>query len=205
MRLSALFFAFAAAAAPLGVSAQVRWPADQETCQLVPGKPVPVPQCRSVTPVLTSDSVGPVHPGMRVGDLLRVCPRAYLGWHWEEGIPEPGAVVRLGRVLALALLQDTTGPKAVVYRILIADSNAKTVEGIGPHSRLGDMIKAWGVPKLGAAECALYASFETRPHLSWIMEFPSKWDCGRLERFVTDSSPDHLSPDLRAGIAILAR
>jgi|SRR5690349_22375853 len=205
MRLTAVTLFLLASTFPLGAVAQARWPADQDAYQLVPGKPAPAPACRLVTPIVTTDSLGPVRPGMRLRDLLRACPRAYLGWHWEEGIPEPTAAVRLGSVLAFAILQDTAAAKAVVYRVLIADSSARTVEGIGPGSRLSEMIRAWGLPKLGAAECSLYAWFDARPHLSWIMEFPSKWDCGRLERFVADSTADHLPSELRAGMAILGR
>jgi hypothetical protein len=140
---------------------------------------------------------------MTLAELLRACPEPYYGWRIEEGIPEPGVAVRLGQVLALIILRDTVGSKAVAYRILVADTTARTPDGLGPGSRLSDMIAAWGPPKLDAAECSLYAWFPTRAHLSWIMEFPRGWDCSRLESFVTDSAPGRLPGDLRAGFAIL--
>src|SRR2546425_8704059 len=117
---------------------QGRWPADEFARQLVPGKPVPAEPCRAETPALTSDSLGPLRPGMTLAELLRACPRPYYGWHIEEGIPEPGIAVRLGRVLALVILRDTVGSKAVAYRILIADSAARTPDGLGPGSRLAE-------------------------------------------------------------------
>ncbi len=190
---------------PLRTSAQGRWPANQDANQLVPGKAVPAPPCRASAPILTSDSLGPLHPGMSLEAVLRACPRAYFGWHWEEGIPEPALAIPLGRSVALAMLQDTAGPKAVVYRILVADSGVRTKEGIGPGSSLRYMTAAWGLAKMGAAECALYVWFDSLPHLSWIMEFPPNWDCSRLENFVADSSSAKLPPDLRAGIGILAK
>ena len=190
---------------PLRTSAQRRWPVDQDANQLVPGKTVPAPPCRASVPILTSDSLGPLHPGMSLEAVLRACPRAYFGWHWEEGIPEPALAIPLGRSVALAMLKDTIGPKAVVYRILVADSGVRTKEGIGPGSRLRSMTAVWGLPKMGAAECALYVWFDSQPHISWIMQFPPNWDCSRLENFVADSSSAKLPLDLRAGIGILAK
>ena len=190
---------------PLVLGGQSRWPSDQLAHQLVPGNPAPAPSCRSVTPVLATDSLGPLRPGMSLSDLLHACPRAYLGWHFEEGIAEPAAAVRLGRVLAFAMLEDTSGTKARVYRIMTADTNARTSDGLGPGSLVHEMIAAWGTPKLGAAECALYASWPARPYVSWILEFPRTWDCSRLEAFVVDSVPTHLPRDLRAGIAIVGK
>jgi len=191
--------------APPSLRAQSRWPADQFAHQLVPGRPAPAPSCRSVTPVLAADSLGPLRPGMSLSQLLHACPHAYLGWHFEEGIAEPAAAVRLGKVLALAILEDTSGIKARIYRIMTADTSAKTPDGIGPGSLVHQMIAAWGRPKLGAAECALYSSWPAHPHLSWILEFPRAWDCSRLEAFVVDSAPEHLPRDLRAGIVILGK
>jgi len=191
---------------PLSLAAgQGRWPADQFSSQLVPGKVLPAESCRTTTPALTSDSLGPLRPGMTLAELLRACPRPYYGWHFEEGIAEPGLAIRLGRVLALTMLRDTLGSKAVAYRILIADTSARTIEGLGPGSRLTEMIAAWGPPHIDAAECSLYAWFSTRAHLSWIMEFPRGWDCSHLERFVTDSAPSRLPGTLRAGLAILSQ
>src|SRR2546422_6197482 len=120
--------------APPSLRAQSRWPADQFAHQLVPGRPAPAPSCRAVTPVLAGDSLGPLHPGMSLSQLLRACPHVYLGWHFEEGIAEPAAAVRLGKVLALAILEDTSGIKARIYRIMTADTSAKTPDGIGPGS-----------------------------------------------------------------------
>jgi hypothetical protein len=113
--------------------------------------------------------------------------------------------VRLGKVLAFAMLEDTSGVKARIYRIMTADTSAKTPDGLGPGSLVQQMIAAWGTPTLGAAECALYASWPARSHLSWIVEFPRAWDCSRLEAFVVDSAPDHLPGELRVGIAILGK
>jgi hypothetical protein len=185
--------------------AQRGWPADQETNQLVPGKQVATTPCREATPMLTSDSLGPLRPGMTLRQVLAACPDPFYGWHWEEGIPEPVLAIRLGSSLVLAALTDTAGPKAVVYRILIADSTIKTRDGLGPQSQLKDMIHRWGTPQMGAAECALYVWFDALPHISWITNFPSGWDCEKLEAFVDDSSAARLPGDLRVGLGILAK
>jgi hypothetical protein len=128
-----------------------------------------------------------------------------LGWHFEEGIAEPAVAVRLGKVLAFAMLEDTSGIKARIYRIMTADTSAKTADGLGPGSFVQQMIAHWGTPKLGSAECALYASWPAHSHVSWIVQFPRAWDCSRLETFVVDSAPVHLPRDLRVGIAILGK
>jgi hypothetical protein len=190
---------------PCASHGQSRWPVDQFAHQLVPGKPAPAPSCGSVTPVLGPDSLGPLRPGISLAQLLHSCARAYLGWHFEEGIAEPGAAVRLGKVLAFAMFEDTSGAKAHVYRIMTADSSARTSDGFGPGSLVHQMINAWGTPKLGVAECALYASWPKQSHVSWILAFPHTWDCSRLEAFVADSAPAHLPRDLRAGIAIVGK
>ena len=103
------------------------------------------------------------------------------------------------------MLEDTAGIKARIYRIMTADTTARTSDGFGPGSLIHKMIAAWGTPTLGAAECALYASWPRRSHISWIVEYPQNWDCTKLERFVVDSAPNHLPASLRAGIAILAK
>jgi hypothetical protein len=185
--------------------AQQGWPTDQEANQLVPGKEVPTSPCRATPPLLTTDSLGPLRPGMTLRQILTACPSAYYGWHWEEGIPEPALAIRLGSSIVLAALTDTAGPKAAVYRILLADSTIKTREGIGPNSQIKDMIASWGTPRMGVAECSLYVWFDARPHISWITYFPQGWDCDRLERFVADSSATHLPRDLRVGLGILAK
>jgi len=184
---------------------QGHWPVDQDANQLVPGKSVPTAACRASAPVLTSDSLGPLRPGMSLPEVLHSCPRAYFGWRWEEGLPEPAVAIRLGWAVAFAIFKDTAGPKALVYRILISDSAVKTKEGIGPGSTLRAMMANWGTPRMGAAECSLYVWFDARPHISWIMQFPRNWDCSKLEDFVADSAASHLPPDLQAGIGILAQ
>src|SRR6266702_6043067 len=64
-----------------------RWPADSGN-QLVPlmvGNAAArgaVPECTPLTPVVTQDSIGPVHPGERLQDLYQRCPPLLYGWDW---------------------------------------------------------------------------------------------------------------------------
>ena len=187
------------------VSAQRRWPMDLFAGQINILHPPAAPTCRRNTPQLTSDSIGPLRPGMPLRDLLRRCPRVTFGWHLEEGNAEPAVAVRLGRIVAEAILEDTIPPKDRIYRILVADSALRTADGIGPGSHVLDAPRAWGTPHFGAAECSLYVWFDRVAHVSWIAEFPRDWDCTMLDRFATDSTNRRIPSQLRLGLAILGR
>jgi len=161
-----------------------RWLADPEMNNGVSlGHAQSAPRCGAKTPTLTAGSLGPLKPGQPLRDLETRCPNLRYGWYWNEGMPTPVALLRLGDAAVMVELSDSTD-SGTIERITTA-SPVRTGDGFGPGSRLSAMITAWGKPTFGVGECALYVQFPSRRGLSFSIEVPDNWDClasGRVER-----------------------
>src|SRR5438552_16806618 len=120
------------ASAPL--SAQSRWPTkagdDPKDLGAV------TPQCRSRTPLITSDSIGPFSLHQTLREIERACPRLQYGWGWSMG---NGPLVRatLGEIAVQIDIRDTL-PSSAVYQISTDGPEARTADGFGPGSTLSD-------------------------------------------------------------------
>ena len=94
---------------PASVRVLALWPPDTanqigpELIASAPELQSMLPACSKITPVITSDSVGPFRVGVTVSDILRGCGEIYRGWDWGyEGVPEPVMAVRLGEAVVIA-------------------------------------------------------------------------------------------------------
>ncbi len=184
--LASSFLLALVATVPLTAQAgSSRWPDPDKAPQLQAlnerrASNFPIPRCRDNTPILTHDSIGPIRAGQAVRDLLRQCPRLFFGWYWEEGIPNPGFAVWLGKALVIATMTDST----TNARVVVAQTSSRTVRtsnGIGPGTLLRNAETTWGKGALDEAECQLTVSFHSQPGLAWIVTIPSHWECGKAE------------------------
>ena len=186
---SVLLFAFVVAVVSLPCHAQQRWPRDKDRYQVGTYPSDSVPQCRTAAPVLTADSLGPVRPLQRLAELERICPRLRYAWEWgHEGIPTPAVLLRLGEAVVEVEFPDTV-PSSPAYRIRLDNPIVKTADGFGPGSELEAMARAWGAPRFGVGECVLYASFESRPGLSFRVRVPESWQCGDVNEVERGKAP----------------
>jgi len=141
-----------------------------------------VPVCTPETPRFTKASVGPLRAGQTVQEILRQCPRLGFRWDWgDEGIPEPVADVRLGKMKVTIAFKDTS-LTSIATRIWSEDNVARTPEGIGPGVALSQAIQRYGVPTLYAVECVLWADFPKAKGLGWRLR-TGIGDCVRLNDF----------------------
>src|SRR5688572_15499339 len=109
--------------------AQTRWPIDRDRHQVSAVIVDSVPQCRPAAPVITADSLGPLHPHQLLAALERACPRLKYTWEWgDEGIPTPVTLVRLGGALVEVEFNDTV-PNALAMRLRLLSAGAETTEG----------------------------------------------------------------------------
>lgn len=144
------------------------------------------PLCSSKTPLLTTNSLGPVRPGQTLAELENICPSLHYGKYWSEGMATPAVLLRLGEAsLMIEFSDDTPNDQSKIWRVT-TDSPVRTTDGFGPGSLLSDMIRAWGKPSFGVGEVELFAWFSTRKGLSFRVDLPDteSWDCfamGQLE------------------------
>ena len=185
-RTATLVFGVLLAVTVAELACQSPWPRD--TLQVA--RP-PAPSCMAETPRFGKNSVGPLRAGQTVQEILRHCPRLAFGWDWgDEGIPEPVADVRLGRMKVTIAFRDTLRT-SVATRIWSEDSSARTAEGIGPGILLSRAIDAYGVPTLYAVECVLWAEFPKAKGLGWRLR-TGLGDCVRLNDFDGTQKADSL-------------
>jgi hypothetical protein len=169
----------AAQTAPVAIA----WPPDPVSNQAPEsaGVPTGVVQCSSRTPLLTSDSVGAVRAGQPLSELVSRCPYALPRWRFDEGIPEPVLIVKLGTTVVFAVLDDTL-PASEVYRAIVVDPGARTSAGVHPGMTLAQVAAIYGLPsEMGTAECFLYATFTQEPGIGWRLDLPGEVDCAKVE------------------------
>lgn len=198
---------------PLGLAAMLvfaacssadAWPEDREANQLQvirfrngEGRPgsTQVPQCRESAPSMTPDSVGPVRAGQTLKELRRACPELLRGWDWgDEGVPAPAVAVRLGDAVVTAEL-DSTLAASRVRAVTVEHGSARTPEGFGPGSTLGEMARAWGAPRLIEGECVIEAVFPGREGLVWRLSIPGRPDCAQVGEIARANAADRLPPE----------
>ena len=185
------------AAVSFRCTGQSRWPADKDAHQAATYVPDSIPQCLAATPVLTSDSLGPLRPGQTLAEVERRCGHLRYGWEWgNEGIPTPAVLVRLGEARVEVEFPDTV-PSAKNNRIRTESPVVRTTEGFGVGSQIQDMTRAWGAASYGAEECVLYVWFKNRPGLSFRVRVPEAWQCADVH-----AAERGRTPKLPAGTTI---
>jgi len=171
------FSGFLVAAVSLRCTGQSRWPADKDSHQASAYVADSIPQCLAAVPVITRDSLGPLHPGQPLADLERHCGQLRYAWEWgNEGIATPAVLLRFGDAAVEVEFPDTL-PTAKTYRIRTESPAVRTVEGFGVGSQIQGMTRAWGAPTYGSGECVLYVWFKSRPGLSFRVRVPEAWEC----------------------------
>jgi hypothetical protein len=159
----------------------VVWPADEMEYQIsnLSEQRAALRPCREQVPLLTSDSVGPLHAGMSVEEAAAACPDHIVGWDWgDEGMPEPAMLVGLGSSTA-KLIFEGTEPFRATYAVTVTDGSAfRTKAGVGPGSSFAELTEAYGEPEVvEEGECVLWAIFQPEDQLSWKIRLPDMIDC----------------------------
>ena len=159
----------------MSVSADKRWPQDQlvNQLQLLPLVEIAIiPTCRTATPVVTIDSIGPLSMDLTVSELLEVCDNAIFGWyHVGEADGKPGVAVRLGDVAVSVILEDTL-PTSHVVHMETSSRAARTPEGFGPGSTFRALLTAYGEPTMlsySYTDAVIQLAFKSRPAMRWIL------------------------------------
>ena len=177
------------------------FPADQDTTRFarqITGAATAVPSCESRVPRITGDSIGPFRLSESIEELRRRCPRLLYGWVLiSDGYTVPTVAARLGGATVTAFVSDTL-PTGTLHRVELAVAGPGTVEGFGVGSTLRQLQEFYGAPGASEADCVLRVWFDSRPGLSFRMEYPTaeRRECGGL-------SEPPLSPNLRVASVIL--
>lgn len=132
--------------------------------------------CDASTPALTPpDSLGPIKPGMKVGEIEAICRELEFGWISVEGRPQPVLLTRLGDVSVVIEVRDTL-PRSRIHRVSTASSSARTVDGIGPGVALSEVLRLWPDLRIGMGE-GTFALSPTHPGISLELAWsdPDDW------------------------------
>jgi len=180
-------------------SAQSRWPTQPGNAQSVEAD---VPLCRTRTPRITSDSIGPFNLHQTLGEIERVCARLDYGWGWSMG-DKPFVRTRLGEIVVKIDLLDTL-PSSAVYQVSTSSKSARTRDGFGPGSALVDLVRAWGKPTFSNDEVQIFASFASRPLLSFAVDAPLRYSDDSIElQLMSEISQARLPKDVLVGLTYL--
>ena len=76
----------------------------------------------------------------------------------------------------------TRSASSRVVNLRISHPRARTAEGVGPGSTLGDLVRAYGPARFDEAECVLYATFERAEGLSFRLWLPRPFECTDVTR-----------------------
>ena len=183
------------------------WPADTHDVSIghfsfeVPAQRQKVPRCSERVPLVTPDSVGPMHAGQTLAELRRACPELLFGWYYtDDQLWAPVAAARLGDGVALAVL-DGTAPDARVSLVAALDSTMRTPEGIGARSRLQAARHAYGDPQLVQRKCAVFVRWPNRPGITARLLLPDEtgWECSAMRKLAHDNDLRKVPLDTRLG------
>jgi hypothetical protein len=143
------------------------WPRPSLTYDLRRIHPGLTPQCTTLIPVITPDSIGPIALGESLSELRRRCPETLHVWSLERS-GGPAVLVRLGSALVSAVLSDTF-PASFITRIQPLDSVARTPQGFGIGSKVTQVISAYSGFSMisGAGSCTI--SFESLPRTMFLV------------------------------------
>lgn len=161
------------------------FPADKDTARLhatLAGPAAGIPSCGGGVPRVTADSIGAFRPGTTVSELARRCPGLLYGWVMiSDGYPVPTVAARVGGATVTGFASDSS-PDAIVNRVELSGPGPRTADGLGVGSTLGQLQSAYGPPQASESDCVLMVWFDTRPGLSFHMEYPPREqrDCGAL-------------------------
>jgi hypothetical protein len=160
-----------------------RWPADPDAHKATDsGALAEVPSCGSQLPLIAPGSVGALRPGQSLQQVAAICPRALALWDWgDEAVLKPVLVVHLGGAIVELAFEDTLAASRVV-NARVSHPRARTAEGVGPGSTLGDLVRAYGPARIDEAECVLYATFERAEGLSFRLWLPRRFECTDVTR-----------------------
>ena len=112
----------------------------------------PVPSCGNDMPWIAPGSFGALRPGQSLQQVAATCPQALALWDWgAEATPQPLLVVHLGGAIVQLTFDDTLASSRIV-NVRISDPRARTAEGVGPGSTLGDLVRAYGPARFAEAE-----------------------------------------------------
>ena len=151
-----------------------RWPSDPETARMAARDRAEV-QCSPQLPVLTGQgSLGPIEPGMTLGDVEEVCGTLQFGWRMAEGTPSPVAITRLGEATFLLVFVDTLAT-ARIYAIETSHPAARTADGVGPGSTARELGERWPDARPVFGE-GVYALSPTHDGISLELSFPEPFD-----------------------------
>jgi hypothetical protein len=141
-----------------------------------------VPSCGNDLPLIAPGSFGALRPGQSLQQVAATCPRALALWDWgDEASPQPLLVVHLGGAIVELTFEDTLASSRVV-NLRISHPGARTAEGVGPGSTLGDLMRAYGPARFAEAECVLYATFERAEGLFFRLRLPRPFECTDVTR-----------------------
>jgi hypothetical protein len=166
------------------------WPRDTASKSIahfsfeVPAQREQVPRCRAAAPLVTPDSVGPMHAGQTLAQLQRVCPKLFYGWYYtDDQAWAPAAAARLGDGVTVALL-DGTAPESRVSLVVAVDSAIRTREGVGARTTLAAARAALGDPTLVPRKCAVFARWPTHPGLiaRLLLADETRWECSMMRK-----------------------
>lgn len=136
-----------------------------------------IPACEG-TPVITSDSLGPVAIGATLEQVLARCPNVLRFFEPQEGQYYHALAVRVGAA-ELRVAIDGDSASALVYRVRTDAPSARTMEGLGPGSLVSAIASTYGPLTYGVGECALVAWGERLPGVSWTIGYPDDWSCSQ--------------------------
>jgi hypothetical protein len=138
------------------------------------------PLCRAAGAIITGDSIGPLHVGQSLDEVLTRCKSVLAGWDWgDEGVPEPALAVRLGSMVVVATMEDTTLTARVVI-LGTGSPGSVNSEGVRIGMPMDSVPARLGSPQLIENDCALYATFAGHPRLGMRLTHPEGADCGDL-------------------------
>jgi len=159
------------------VPALPSWP-DQDV-QIYLDSDLDVEGCGDRGAVITPNGIGGISAGNTAAQLTEDCPHR-LGWDWgDEGIPQPAIAARVGNALVIATVADTF-PWSDIISVAVADTAARTPEGLGPGSQLESLIQAYGAPTLLEGECVIDAVFPNSVNLVWRLKVGVN-DCAEIQ------------------------
>ena len=167
--------------------AQSRWSGSQT--------PATIPICRSETPLLTTDSIGPFHPRQTLEEVEALCPELHYGWmQHPEGDPSPSLSVQLGEAHLVLVLMDTL-PGSRVWSIGTASPGLRTEDGFGPGSSVVEMIEAWGEPRFVGYENMFGVRFESHRGLRIDIKWSSELTWPIVNELEATNNPELVPPN----------